>query len=383
MRNAGRLPGAGPCLRPSTRAGAGPGPRAPYDSEVNDTAEAARPDSPAASNGGGLIRLADLPDARLADVLDLAERFKAGARRAELGDKSIGFLFFRGSLRTRTSFEVAVHQLGGQGVHLSAGSDFWEVEARDGVVMDGTAPEHVRDAAQVLSTYCDALAIRPRPSGRAWEVDRRDEGIRAWARHATVPVLNMESALWHPLQALADLMTLRESFGKDLSGRKLAICWTPSPTPASPSVVHSLLLAAMRSGMDVTLAHPRGYGLDDGVMGEARALESAGSGKLSEASSTRDAARGAHVVYARAWASLEDYGQPTREAHRVAKAREWLVDDEVMALGDDAHLMHPMPIRRNLEVTDAVLDGPRSLVLRQAANRLPTQKGLLSLMLRG
>ncbi|MEM1452813.1 MAG: N-acetylornithine carbamoyltransferase [Planctomycetota bacterium] len=330
-----------------------------------------------------LIRLQDLSESRLEDVLDLAQRFKAGAQRAELAGRSVGFLFFRGSLRTRTSFEVAVHQLGGRGVHLSAGSDFWEVEARDGVVMDGTAPEHVRDAAAVLSTYCDALAIRPRPAGRSWEVDRRDEGIRAWAGHSSVPVINMESALWHPLQALADLLTLRETFGKDVTGRRLAIVWTPSPTPSGPSVVHSLLLSALRAGIDVSLAHPPGYELDGGVLSEARHLAGDGGGTLEEVSTARDAARGADVVYARSWAALESYGKPTLAAHRVAQRRDWLVDENLMQLGREARLMHPMPVRRNLEVTDAVLDGPRSLVYAQAANRLPTQKGLLSLLLRG
>ncbi|MEM6673264.1 MAG: N-acetylornithine carbamoyltransferase [Planctomycetota bacterium] len=336
----------------------------------------------APESGQSLIRLADLPESRLEDVLDLAQRYRAGAQRAELAGKSIGFLFFRGSLRTRTSFEVAVHQLGGQGLHLSAGSDFWEVEARDGVVMDGTAPEHVRDAAAVLSTYCDALAIRPRPSGRSWEVDRRDEGIRAWARSSRVPVINMESALWHPLQALADLLTLRETFGRDLSSRKLAIVWTPSPTPAGPAVVHSLLLAAVRAGIDVSLAHPGGYELDGGVLGEAREAARASGSTFEEVPTAKDAVRSADVVYARSWASLESYGQPTLSAHRVAQQRDWLIDEGLMALGRDARLMHPMPVRRNLEVTDAVLDGPRSLVYAQAANRLPTQKGLLSLLLR-
>ncbi len=334
------------------------------------------------ANGQSLIRLSDLSGSRVGDVLDLAERFKAGASRRELEGRSVGFLFFRGSLRTRTSFEVAVQQLGGHGVHLNADSDFWDLEARDGVVMDGNAAEHVRDAAAVLSNYCDAIAIRPRPGGRAWEVDRRDESIRSWATHATVPVINMESTLWHPLQTLADLLTLRETFGQDLRGKRLAICWTPSPTPSSPAIVHSLLLASLRAGMDVRLAHPRGHELDGGVMSEARGLVSEGSGSLTEAPSTAEAATGAHVVYARSWSSLENYGNKTLSAHRAASTREWLVDESVMKRGEDAHFMHAMPIRRNLEVTDSVLDGPRSLVLAQAANRLPTQKGLLSLLMR-
>lgn len=347
--------------------------------QVND---AILPKGKQAGASRSLIRLSDLAGSELEDVLDLAQRFKAGVQRQELSGRSIGFLFFRGSLRTRTAFEVAVHQLGGQGLQLSAGSDFWHLEARDGVVMDGTAPEHVRDAAGVLSTYCDALAIRPRPEGRSWAVDRRDENIRAWAQHASVPVINMDSALWHPLQALADLMTLRETFGKDLAGKRLAIAWTPSPTPSSPSVVHSLLLAAVRAGMEVTLAHPSGFELDAGVMSEARSAAADAGSSIREAPSTKDAVKGAHVVYARAWGSLANYGQKTLAAHRVGQSREWLIDEETMRLGEGARLMHPMPIRRNLEVSDEVLDGPRSLVQEQAANRLPTQKGLLSLLLR-
>src|SRR5262245_57500304 len=155
-----------------------------------------------------VIGLEDLDDELLGDVLELSARLKRRAGRGELAGRSLGLLFFRGSLRTRTSLEAAVHQLGGHTINLTAMSDFWELEEREGSVMDGRAPEHVRDAAAVLSHYVDALAIRPVPSGRSWEIDRRDERIRTWARHATVPVINMESALGHPLQTLADLLTL-------------------------------------------------------------------------------------------------------------------------------------------------------------------------------
>src|SRR6187551_240038 len=121
--------------------------------------------------------------------------------------------------------------------------------------MDSKAPEHVKDAAAVLSRYVNVLAIRPALGKQSWAIDRRDEGIQSWARHAQVPVINMESALWHPLQALADLLTLRETLGA-LRGKKLAIVWTHSPTPASSAATNSLLLAAARAGMDVRVAHP-------------------------------------------------------------------------------------------------------------------------------
>ncbi|HIG10661.1 MAG: N-acetylornithine carbamoyltransferase [bacterium] len=323
-----------------------------------------------------LISLQDISDERLAAVLERSLRLKEIGEPTSLAGRSAGMLFFRRSLRTRTSFEAAVNQLGGHSINLNASSDFWELEARTGTIMDGPAPEHIKDAAAVLSRYLDVLAIRPAVEGRAWQTDRRDEGIWAWAQHAGVPVINMESALWHPLQALADLLTLRETLG-ELKKKRLAICWTHSPTTTSAAVVHSLLLAALRHDMDVRIAHPRGYDLDSIVLDQA--AETAGSrGCELEIGYDREAAaEGAHVVYARSWQSLSDYGNPTLSASHRARTREWQITEDLMARGAEAHLMHAMPVRRNLEVSDEVLDGPRSLMYLQAENRLHSQKALL------
>ena len=328
------------------------------------------------------IRLQDLSDRQVEDILDLSARLKRGVSRADLAGRTVGLLFFRGSLRTRTSLVAAVQQLGGNTVNLTAASDFWALEARDGTVMDGVAPEHIRDAAVVMSKYVSALAIRPAPEGVSWEVDRQDAGIRAWATHAEVPVINMESALWHPLQSLADLLTLRETLG-GLGGKRLAIVWTKTPTPSSPSVVNSILLAALRAGMDVRIAHPPGFELDGGVIDEAQATASERKVDLQTGVSPEEAVEGAHMVYARSWLCLGTYANPTLAASRLAGTRGWTIDERLMARGDNARLMHPMPARRNLEVTDEVLDGGRSLLYTQAENRLHTQKGLLSLLLRG
>ena len=328
------------------------------------------------------VRLADLSDREVEEILDLAARLKSDDSGRELASRTVGLLFFRGSLRTRTSLVTAVQQLGGSTVNLTAASDFWELEARDGTVMDGLAPEHIRDAAAVMSKYVDALAIRPKPEGVSWEVDRRDEGIRAWAQHAQVPVINMESAMWHPLQALADLLTLRETLDT-LGGKRLAITWTQSPTPGSHSVVNSILLACLRAGMDVRVAHPAGYDLDSGVLDEARSISGQRGVEFATGLPLDEAVRDAHVLYARSWSSLDTYGNPTLSASRLARESGWIVDEHLMSRGSDARLMHPMPVRRNLEATDDVLDGPRSLLYTQAENRLHTQKGLLTLLLRG
>ncbi len=330
---------------------------------------------------GHLIRLEDLTQAQVDDLLELSMRLKRRPASDQLAGRTVGLLFFRGSLRTRTSFESAMVQLGGNTINLSAQADFWELEERDGSVMDGKAPEHIKDAARILSCYVNALAIRPRPAGQAWAVDRKDAQIRAWAEHARVPVINMESALWHPLQALADLMTLRESLG-DLAGKRLALVWTHSPQPASPAAVNSLLHAALRYGMRVRLAHPSGFELDEDVLNQARTLAAQHGGELETGLDLASAARGAHVLYGRSWGSLLDYGNATLEASRRARTAQWKVDSRLMASGENARLMHAMPVRRNLEVTDEVLDGPQSLVYQQAENRLHSQKALLSMLLR-
>jgi N-acetylornithine carbamoyltransferase len=329
-----------------------------------------------------LVSLQDLSERKVEEILDLSLAIKRAPPGPKLAGKSVGLLFFRGSLRTRASVEAAMNQLGGHTINLTASSDFWELEAQEGSLMDGRAPEHVKDAARVLSRYVDALAIRPALGGQSWAVDRRDAVIRAWSEWATVPVINMESAMAHPLQALADLMTLRETLGA-LPKKRLAITWTHSTTPASAAVVHSLLLAALNSGMEVRLAHPNGYELDDQVLSEAaRTAEAHGVG-FETGMSARDAAQGAHVVYARSWQSLEDYGNPTLAASRRARNPTWRVDEALMNLTEDGKFMHAMPVRRNVEVTDDVLDGRRSLVVQQAENRLHSQKALLLTLLGG
>lgn len=329
-----------------------------------------------------LISLQDLSEQQVADLVDLSMRMKRRPPSVQLSGKSVGLLFFRGSLRTRTSFEASMHQLGGHTINLTASSDFWELEPQAGSVMDGRAPEHVKDAALVLSRYVDAIAIRPALSGQSWAMDRRDAVIRAWAANARVPVINMESALWHPLQALADLMTMRETLG-ELAGKRLAITWTHSPTPASSAVTNSLLLAALRAGMNVKIAHPPGYELDDQVQSEALRLSDGQTGSFESGLAARDAVAGAHIVYARSWQSLEDYGNPTLAASRRSRTSGWTVDEALMRHSDNGRLMHPMPVRRNLEVTDEVLDGGRSLIYEQAENRLHSQKALLTMLLRG
>lgn len=319
-----------------------------------------------------LISLRDLPNDEIENLLERARALKSGKPERTLSGKSLGLIFFNPSLRTRTSFQVAMFELGGQTVLLSSTADFWDLETQEGSMMDGEKPEHVKDAARVLARYVDGLAIRTvRENGPRYREDRRDEAIQLWAKHSTVPVFNLESMLWHPLQALSDLLSMREALGS-LEGKKLALTWTANPQPQQASVANSLLLAATRFGMDVSIAHPEGYELDDQIVAEART-----HGNVKECFQMAEAAESADIVYARSWGSLKHYGQPTIESAQRGKHRDWIVNRDLMARTQDARFMNAMPVRRNVVVTDDVIDGPLSIVYDQAENRLHTQKAVL------
>ena len=216
------------------------------------------------------ITLADFEKAELESLLDMAERIKKGEVKPDLSGKNLILLFFNPSLRTRTSFELAMKQLGGNVVTLNAGGDTWKLEFRDEVVMDGDAAEHIKDAARVLGRYGDGIAVRAFPRGTNWDEERRDPVIKAFLDHAGVPIINMESSLYHPNQALADIMTIREYFGEDLRGLPVTLSWAYHPNPLPMAVPDSFLLGTCIFGMDVRFLRPEGYDLDPEIMERAR-----------------------------------------------------------------------------------------------------------------
>jgi N-acetylornithine carbamoyltransferase len=321
-------------------------------------------------SGRDLLDLMDLPVAEVDSILDAAARMKREGHGRPLEGKSAALVFLNPSLRTRTSFEIAMHRLGGHAVVLSPGVDAWRMEARDGVVMDGAAAEHVREAAGVLASMADVIGVRSFPAMESWEEDRKETVLRAFARHADVPVVNMESALSHPLQALADLLTLRERLG-DLRGKRLLVTWAYHPKPLPIAVPRSAILAARRFGMEVTVARPEGFDLPADVV-ESGAV----------ATDDPDAGYdGADAVYAKSWASPAFYGRFDEEAPLREAARGWRVTADRMArTAEGAPFLHCLPVRRNVVVDDAVLDGPRSAVIAEAENRLWTTMSVLTWM---
>ena len=316
----------------------------------------------------------------LDDLLDLATRVKGKRPGQVLGGKTLGMLFFQPSLRTRVSFEVGMQQLGGHCINLSS-DDLYELEPSEQTIMDGAAEEHVKDAARTLSRYVDALGVRAAARTSTWERDRQELLLRSYAQHSSVPVINLETVFEHPCQALADVLTIRENL-ITMQGRKLTLMWCDHPEPKSLGPTHSVLQLAALMGMDVTLAHPLGFEVDDEVMQRSRLAAEEAGGSVSVVNDIHAGARGAEVIYARSWGSTKYWDDIERETILKRTLQDWRVDAELMALTDQALLMHPLPVRRNVAATDEVLDGERSRIYDQAANRAHVQKALLMQLLK-
>jgi len=333
----------------------------------------------------------DWSRADLEAMLDDARELKRTRRsssplgRGSLAGKSVALVFFNPSLRTRSSFEIGVFEMGGHAVVLEPGKGAWPIEFREGVVMDAEAEEHVEEVARVLSRYCDLIAVRAFPKFQRWEDDREDAVIQAFARYATVPVLNMET-ITHPCQELALMLTLKERLGTT-DGKKLLLTWTYHPKPLNTAVANSALVIAAKFGFDVTLLCPTPEYVLDGRYMEAARSYAAENGRSVTVSHEPDAAyAGAHVVYAKSWGALPYFGRwdeekPIRDAHK-----HFIVDERKMALtadGGKGFFSHCLPLRRNVKATDAVVSSASSLVIEEAENRLHVQKALLRRLIGG
>jgi N-acetylornithine carbamoyltransferase len=313
-------------------------------------------------------------------VTALAREMKAKGHGRPLEGSSLAMVFFNPSLRTRASFAIAFGSLGGTVVDFAAGRDLWDLELRDGAVMRGTAEEHVRDAAAVLSRYCDAIAIRALARHEDWGLERRDQVIVSFQKHASVPILNMESMLDHPTQAWGDALTLEETLG-DVRGKRLTLAWTYHPKAKPPGVAHGVLTMAAKLGMHVTVCHPEGYQLDGQVRDTAQRAAAATGGSVQQVHGHAEGLEGAEVVYAASWQSPTLHGRPAEEQELRDGHMDRRITRAALAKTRDAWFMHAMPVRRNVEADDAVVDGPRSLMLEQAENRLHIQRALFAAVL--
>lgn len=294
--------------------------------------------------------------------------------------KSVALVFFNPSLRTRASMQVGIYELGGNAVVLEPGGTSWTLEHREGVVMDADKTEHVAEFVRVLGRYCVAIGVRTFAALKDWEEERTDPILGAFAKYSEVPVINLESAMHHPCQALADMMTIREKLGPGRKRVLLTWAWHPKPLPMA--VPNSFALAAAQMGHELVIAHPQGYDLDEELISQIRGQAGANGGSLSISNDIDTAFEGAEVVYAKSWGSQNFYGAPERDiAERARYRAKWIVDEAKMSRTAAGLFMHCLPVRRNVIVTDAVIDSPTSVVIDEAENRLHAQKAVLASLL--
>lgn len=313
-------------------------------------------------------------------LLSLAAELKQNPHNETMKGKSIALLFFNNSMRTRTSFELGAHQLGGKAIVLTPGKDAWPLAFDFGEVMDGEAEEHVAEAAKVLSRYCDLIAVRCFPKFENWELDSQDRVINSFAEHATVPVVNMETIV-HPCQELALALTMKEHFGS-VEGRKFLLTWTYHPKPLNTAVANSALLIATKLGMDVTLLCPNPeYLLDKRFMEAAEDFSAAHGQSVTVSHDIESAYRGADMVYAKSWGALPYFGRWSDEQPMRSQLKHFIVDEDKMALTNNARFSHCLPLRRNVKATDAVMDADYCVAIDEAENRLHVQKALMTQLL--
>lgn len=321
----------------------------------------------------------DWSAAEIDDLLALASRVKRGEVRGGLERKLMALVFMDPSLRTRTSFEAAMFLHGGHAVVLEPGKGSWSLETEPGAVMDQDKVEHVRDAAQVLGRYADVVGVRAFPRGTDWNVVRQDRMIRDFAAHCEKPVINLESSRRHPCQQLADALTLREKLG-DPRGKRFVLTWAWHPKALPTAVPASAALAAAHLGMEIVIGRPDGYELDPEDTALIRRITQQQGGEFVHIINDPDEALvGADAVYVKSWGSVRHFGQPDQEAAVRAGLRDWRLTRQRLRSTREgkAIVLHCLPVRRNVEIDDDVLDSPQSVVVDEAENRLHVQRALL------
>jgi N-acetylornithine carbamoyltransferase len=328
------------------------------------------------------LDLGDFSREAITDLLALAQRLSDRPEPQALAGRILGLLFFNSSLRTLASFQAGMARLGGSSFVITPGQGTYLLETRLGAVMNGAAAEHVREGLPALASYCDALGIRAFAEGKNLEADLAETTFSAMAQLVDKPLINLESAMSHPCQALADWKTMDDVQVPRAGRFVLSWVWHPRALPLAVPAT-ALQMAAMR-GMDVTVLRPEGFALPAPIMDKARRAAAASGGKVRETDDRREALAGAHIIYAKEWGATSCYGDAESDARLRAPLTDWCVRDSWFTGADpECRFMHCLPVRRNTAVADEVLDGPRSVVQREAHNRLVVQMAVLYRMLKG
>ncbi len=277
-------------------------------------------------------------------------------------NKTMVLVFFNSSLRTRLSTQKAAMNLGMNTMVMNVNGDSWQLESELGVVMDGDKPEHLLEAIPVIGKYCDVIGVRAFARFESRDDDYSEKILNQFVEYAGVPVVSMEGATRHPLQSFADLVTIEEYKTKERP--KVVLTWAPHPKALPQAVANSFVEWMRETDYDLVVTHPKGYELAPEFMGNVKVEYD-----------QNKAFEGADFIYAKNWSSYNDYGKV------VSKDMSWTVNEEKMALTNSAKFMHCLPVRRNVVVTDGVLDSSNSIVVEQAANREVTAQAVLKMIL--
>jgi N-acetylornithine carbamoyltransferase len=326
------------------------------------------------------LDLADFSREEILDLLALARHLEQHPEPRALAGKILGLVFFNPSLRTLASFQVGMMKLGGSSFVITPGQGTWQLESRLGAVMNGAAAEHIREGLPVLASYADALGIRAFAEGKDLRHDLAETNFKAMASVVEKPLINLESAVNHPCQALADWKTLDDIAVPQRA--KFVLSWANHPRVTPIAVPAATVHMAAQRGMEVVVLRPEGFALPAEIMDKARAAAAASGGSVRETQDRSEALAGAHVLYAKEWGSITHYGDSAGDAALRANLADWCVrEDWFTGAAADCKFMHCLPVRRNVAVADEVLDGPRSIVLREAHNRLTAQMAVLHRLL--
>ena len=326
------------------------------------------------------LDLADFKREQILDLLALAQSLQDKPQPQALAGKILGLVFFNPSLRTLASFQAGMARLGGSSFVITPGQGTWQLETKLNAVMNGVAAEHIREGIPVLASYCDALGVRAFAQGKDLPSDLRETLFGMIDALCEKPLINMESAMNHPCQALADWRTMDEL--KVPNRAKFVLSWVYHPRALPVAVPAAIVHMAAMRGMEVVVARPEGFALPPEIMEKARSAASAAGGSVTETADRAAALRGASVLYAKEWGATRCYGDVEGDARLRAELVDWCVRERWFSAAlPEVKLMHCLPVRRNVAVADEVLDGSRAVVRREAFNRLAVQMAVLHRML--
>lgn len=331
----------------------------------------------------------DYTQKELKEIIKSALTMKKSGWKKTLKGKILSMFFFNPSLRTRLSFIVGMDKLGGLAVDLSSGTGGFPFEFKENAIMDKSTSEHVKEAIPLVSRMSDAIAVRASDlittssesvKVPSWDEVKKDTVIQSFAKYAGVPVINMESNVYHPCQGLGDAMTIMEKLGNP-KGKKYVLTWAYHPKALPMATPNSQFMAACDLGMQVVVAYPKGWELDEEIISTARVRVNQAGGSLELINSQEEALKGAQVVCAKSWGATKFYGAWDQEKKAKEGLKNWIVSKDKMKLTNNAYFMHCLPVRRNVEVTDDVLDGPSSIVIDEAENRMWIQMAILDYLI--